>query len=105
QISQAQEIPYNRKTCTVLGRLDLAGVAQATGAEFLTLEHNTEVEAIMSEAWALARDNRPVVVDVKIDYSKRTRFTKGVVATNLKRFDLGTKARFIGRGLVRKVTG
>ena len=32
QIAQAQEIPYNRKTCTVLGPLDLAGVAQATGA-------------------------------------------------------------------------
>ena len=37
QIAQAQEIPYNRKTCTVLGPLDIAGVAQATGAKFLRI--------------------------------------------------------------------
>ena len=37
QIAQAQEIPYNRKTCTVLGPLDIGGVAQATGAAFLRM--------------------------------------------------------------------
>ncbi|HAG93393.1 MAG: acetolactate synthase large subunit [Pseudomonadales bacterium] len=105
QISQAQEIPYNRKTCTVLGNLDVAGVAKATGARFLALERNVDVDQVMSKAWSLADDNVPVIVDVKIDYSKRTRFTEGIVVTNLKRFNLGTKARFIGRALVRKVTG
>ena len=105
QISQAQEIPYNRKTCTVLEGLDVAGVAKATGARFLSLERNVDVDQIMDKAWSMADENVPVIVDVKIDYSKRTRFTEGVVATNLKRFNLGTKARFISRALVRKVTG
>ena len=105
QISQAQEIPYNRKTCTVLEGLDVAGVAKATGARFLSLERNVDVDQIMDKAWFMADENVPVIVDVKIDYSKRTRFTEGVVATNLKRFNLGTKARFISRALVRKVTG
>jgi len=105
QISQAQEIPYNRKTCTVLGNLDVAGVAKATGARFLALERNVDVDQVMTKAWSMAEDNVPVIVDVKIDYSKRTRFTEGIVVTNLKRFNLGTKARFIGRALVRKVTG
>lgn len=105
QISQAQEIPYNRKTCTVLGSLDVAGVAKATGARFLALERNVDVDQVMERAWSMANENVPVIVDVKIDYSKRTRFTEGIVVTNLKRFDLGTKARFIGRALVRKVTG
>ena len=52
-----------------------------------------------------AAQNRPVIVDVNIDYSKRTRFTKGMVKSNLGRFTTGNKARFIGRALVRKVTG
>jgi len=105
QIAQAQEIPYNRKTCTVLEHLELAGVAQATGARFLTLSRNADVEQVINKAWQLSQDNVPVVVDVRIDYSKRTRFTEGVVATSLKRFNLGTKARVIGRALVRKMTG
>ena len=45
------------------------------------------------------------MVDVRIDYSKRTRFTQGVVKTVLKRFPLGDKFRFIGRAALRKVTG
>lgn len=105
QISQAQEIPYNRKTCTVLGALDVAGVAKATGARFLALERNIDVDQVLDKAWSMAEDNVPVIVDVKIDYSKRTRFTEGIVVTNLKRFNMGAKARIIGRALVRKVTG
>lgn len=105
QIAQAQEIPYNRKTCTQLSGLDVSGVAKATGARFLALERNADCGEIIERALKLASDQVPVVVDVKIDYSKRTRFTEGVVDTNLKRFDMGTKARFISRALVRRVTG
>lgn len=105
QISQAQEIPYNRKTCTVLQGLDVAGVAKATGARFLALERNADCGEVVEKALKMAADQAPVVVDVKIDYSKRTRFTEGVVGTNLKRFNMGTKARFIGRALLRRVTG
>lgn len=105
QISQAQEIPYNRKTCTVLQGLDVAGVAKATGARFLALERNADCSEVIEKALKMAADQVPVVVDVKIDYSKRTRFTEGVVGTNLKRFNLGTKARFIGRALLRRVVG
>ena len=105
QISQAQEIPYNRKTCTVLGALDVAGVAQATGAAFFRMSGDADVEPVRGEAFSAASAGRPVLVDVAVDYSKRTRFTEGIVKTNLERFDLGTKARLVGRALWRRVTG
>ena len=44
-----------------------------------------------------------MIVDVNIDYSKRTRFTEGVVKTNLDRFPLADKMRIIGRAVWRKV--
>ena len=106
QIAQAQEIPYNRKTCTVLGPLDVAGVAQATGARFLRIASDGDIDGVIDAALgAAAREQRPVLVDVAIDYSKRTRFTEGIVKTNLERFDLGTKARLVGRALWRRVSG
>jgi acetolactate synthase-1/2/3 large subunit len=105
QIAQAQQIPYNRKTCTVLGPLDVSGVAQATGAAFLRIDNDAGIEAALEEAFFLATTRRPVLVDVAIDYSKHTRFTEGIVKTNLERFDLPTKARLIGRALWRRVTG
>lgn len=105
QISQAQEIPYNRKTCTVIGNLDVSGVARATGARFLSLETNKQIADVVRKALDFGAANTPVVIDVNIDYSKRTRFTEGIVATNLKRFNLPTKARFISRAIKRKITG
>jgi acetolactate synthase-1/2/3 large subunit len=105
QISQGQEIPYNRKTCTVLGEIRLEGVALATGAAFIPIADDAGIDGGIREALRVAGTGRPVVVDVRIDYGKRTRFTQGVVRSVLKRFSLGDKFRFVGRALVRKVTG
>lgn len=103
QISQGQQIPYNRKTCTVLGDLKPEGIAMATGAAFFPMNTNSDIEPAITDALAMAATGRPVVVDVRIDYSKRTRFTKGVVQTNLKRFPTDEKLRFIGRAVWRKL--
>ncbi len=105
QIAQGQSIPYNRKTCTILGNMKLEGIAQATGAAYVSITNNDEISAGITEAFKLSTQNQPVIVDVRVDYSKRTRYTQGVVKANLARFPLGEKVRFIGRAIVRKVTG
>ncbi|MEJ2040943.1 MAG: thiamine pyrophosphate-dependent enzyme, partial [Desulfosarcinaceae bacterium] len=105
QIAQGQKIPYNRKTCTVLGKIGLQGVADAVGAQYVHLGGNGEIDARIAEALSFAAEGRPVIVDVNIDYSKATRFTKGLVKAVSGRLPLGEKARFIGRALWRKVTG
>ena len=105
QISQAQEIPYNRKPCTILGRVNFEGVAMAVGADYIKLTNNSDIEDAISEALKRSRAGVPVIVDVAIDYSKKTAFTLGAVKTNFGRFDLKTKLRFGGRALKRKITG
>lgn len=105
QISQFQKIPLNTKTCTVLGALKVEGIAMATGAHYLLMNSDTEVEKIMEEAFLYSLKNIPVIVDVKIDYSKKTNFTKGVVKTNLSRFPLKDKIRFLTRAIKRHTIG
>jgi acetolactate synthase-1/2/3 large subunit len=105
QIAQAQQVPYNRKTCTVLPPLDLEGLARASSVGFEVMAGDGDIEAVMDRAFASAAAGRPVLVDVRIDYSKRTRFTEGTIRTNLKRFGLGMKARLVGRALWRRLTG
>ena len=105
QIAQAQETPYNRKTCTVLPGLDVEGLARANGVGFLAMRDDADVDRVIGEALDTADRGRPVVVDVRIDYSKRTRFTEGVIRTNLKRFGLADQARLIGRALWRRISG
>jgi acetolactate synthase-1/2/3 large subunit len=105
QISQFQQIPLNRKTCTVLGDVDFSGMAKATGAAFLALESDAAIEPVIDEAMAISASSRPVIVDVAIDYSRRTRLTKGVVQTTLKRLPLREKTRLVVRALRRRITG
>lgn len=103
QIAQAQEIPYQRKTCTTLGALDYRAFAQATGCDFVSMDGNGEVDGGIASALDSARSDRPVIVDVRVDYSKRTQFTKGTMQTTVKRLDTRNKLRIVGRALWRKV--
>jgi len=105
QISQFQQIPLNRKTCTVLADVKIEGIATATGAAYLSMANDEQVGSIISKALTLAATGRPVIVDVKIDYSRKSEFTQGIVKVNLARFPLGQKLRFIGRAIKRHLLG
>ncbi|MCP3673685.1 MAG: thiamine pyrophosphate-binding protein [Gammaproteobacteria bacterium] len=103
QIAQAQTRPYNRTTCADVATVKLQGVAMATGCEYLQIADNSQIESVIAEAFKFSTENRPVIIDVNIDYSKATCFTEGVVKTNIKRLPLDTKVRMISRAVYRKV--
>lgn len=105
QIAQAQETPYNRKTCTVLPEIDFEGLARANRVGYRELRNDGDIERVIADALAAAAAGQPMLVNVHIDYTRRTRFTEGVIRTNLKRFALPDQARLIGRALWRRVTG
>ncbi len=105
QISQFQHLPLGYKTCTVIGDLRVAGVASATGAAYLAMPDNGAVPGVIAEAVRLSSAGSTVIVDVAIDYSRKTEFTKGVVKVNLGRFPLGEKLRFLGRAAKRHAIG
>ncbi len=103
QIAQTQEIPYNRKSCTILAPVRIDGVARAVGAAYLKIAGDADLEGQIAAANTAAAAGQPVIVEVSIDYSKRTAFTEGVVKTNFKRFSLSEKVRAVTRALVRRV--
>jgi acetolactate synthase-1/2/3 large subunit len=105
QIAQAQQIPFNRKPCTALGAIDFSGVAVATGAEYIAVAANGEVAQAIARARELAAGGRPVIVDLIMDYSRRTAFTQGAVKTNFKRLPLAQRLRMVTRAVKRKITG
>ncbi len=103
QIAQFQETAMNRKTSSVLPDYDLGAICRGVGLECLLLRHDGEIPDILEQVKASLDAGRPVAVDVAIDYSARTWFTRGVVKTNLLRFAWPDRLRFIGRALARKI--
>lgn len=105
QISQFQKTPFNRKTCTVLGKIQIEGVAKAVNAKFLKINNDSEITNIIKKSFEFSDQGTPVIVEVNIDYSKKTRFTKAVIVTNLKRMPFQDKVRILTRAASRRFTG
>lgn len=103
QISQFQATALSRKTASVLPDYDVAGIGAGVGVETLRLARDADIGSVLDQVRGVLGTGRPVLVDVAIDYSRKTFFTAGVVKTNLLRFSWPDRLRFIGRALKRKI--
>ena len=105
QIAQFQATALGRKASSTLADHDLLGLARALGAEAHALSTDGEIRSVVSTAREMADAGRPVLVDVAIDYSVKTFFTRGVVKTNFLRLPWADRLRFAVRALARKLPG
>lgn len=105
QISQFQKVPLKTKTCSVLGEINFEGLAAGTGVAYVKISNDHEIEDQITKAIDLSNNGQPVLIEVKIDYSKKTMMTKGVIKVNLKRFPFKEKIRFIARSIKRHTIG
>lgn len=105
QIAQFQEIALNRKTCSALPDYDLAALCRGLGIECFGLRNDAELPAVLEQVERSLAAEQPAVVEVAIDYSTRTYFTRGVVKTNLGRLSWPDRLRFVTRALARRVLG
>ena len=92
-------------TGSLAGYAALASLCSGMGVECLELRRDADIAEVLSRAAAIAGGGAPVVIDVAIDYSEKTFFTKGVVKTTLGRLPLRDRVRFIGRAVGRRITG
>lgn len=105
QIAQFQRTSLDRDTCSVLPPFRLESFAAAVNAEFLLASADGDLDDVLGRALASSRAGRAVVVQIAIDYSRKTYFTRGVVATHLRRLPFGDRMRAIGRAAVRHIAG
>ncbi|HSP35978.1 MAG TPA: thiamine pyrophosphate-binding protein [Thermoanaerobaculia bacterium] len=99
QIAQFQSTAFGRKPQSVLPDFDLQGIARGVGIGYTRMENDGQIGAVLDRIDRA----RPVLVDVAIDYSRKTFFTRGVVKTNLLRLPWKDRLRFIGRAGVRSL--
>ncbi|MCX6538902.1 MAG: thiamine pyrophosphate-binding protein [Acidobacteria bacterium] len=103
QIAQFQRTALGEEENSVLPPFKVDALAAAVGAEYVACRQDAHVAGALNRAFEVARGGRPVVVDVAIDYSRKTFFTKGVVATTFWRLPWGDRLRMLGRAVSRNV--
>jgi acetolactate synthase-1/2/3 large subunit len=103
QIVQLQRASFNRDTCSLVGDYDTAALARAVRCGYLKLENDAALDRVISEAFARSRRKEPMLVEVNIDYSEKTYFTKGVMTTNFWRLPWAERLRMAARLAGRKI--
>lgn len=105
QIAQFQATALNRRTGSQVPDYDLAAICAGVGIECLALRSDTELDGVVDAAAAILAEPRPLAIDVTIDYSRKTWFTRGVVKTNFRRLPWSARLRFVARALGRRLSG
>lgn len=103
QIAQFQATAFNRRTASVLPDFHVGSLAEAVGVEWLPLHNDADIAEVVAAAAATVSHGRPILVDVAIDYSEKTYFTRGVVKTMLGRLPWRDRLRFVWRALSRRL--
>lgn len=103
QIAQFQDTALNRRTASAVHDYDLAKLCAGAGVECVPLDNDAGITAALDAVTAARAARRPIAVDVAIDYTARTYFTKGVVKTNLLRLPWPDRLRFVGRAVGRRL--
>jgi acetolactate synthase I/II/III large subunit len=103
QIAQFQKIPFNRETCSVLPDYNVEDLARVTGCQYFRIIRDNELDAVVAAALQVTRTGRPAMVEVAVDYSRPTYFTKGVVKTNFWRLPWYDRLRMLTRALARRL--
>lgn len=105
QIAQFQHTALARKTASELPDYELRSLCEGVGVQYLHLTRDSEVDHFLELAHSVTRGGRPVLVEVEIDYTTATFFTRGVVRTNLLRLPWPERVRFVARALGRRLPG
>ncbi|WP_438951920.1 thiamine pyrophosphate-binding protein [Porticoccus sp.] len=103
--SQPRQLPGQTTQMLKLGEADWVSFAHAVGCEYVAIDDNADIESALNTAFALAKESRPVMIDIHIDYSKQSAFNEGIRATRPKHFAGPSKARTFARALKEKIIG
>jgi acetolactate synthase-1/2/3 large subunit len=104
-IAEFQKVPLNRQTCSVLPDYSLQAVAEAVGCRYFRVIRDAELDSVIPAALELVRKRTPVILEVAVDYSEKTYFSRGVVATNFWRYSWRERLRMLTRALLRRLGG
>lgn len=101
QIAQFQRTALAEQTASTLPPYSVEAFARMVGAEHVRLAKDSDAERAIRHALGMARGGTPVVVDVAIDYSHKTYFTRGVISTMFWRLPWPERVRMLGRAAGR----
>lgn len=103
QIASFQRTLTADAPCSVLPDYDLAALAAVSGTGCRAVDRDGDLPAALDWAEGELEAGRAAVLDVAIDYGRKTYFTRGVVKANFGRLPWRERLRMVGRAVARRI--
>ena len=105
QISHFQQKGFAHQVASILPDYDLAALCAGLGVRHLALRSDGDIDGAIGAAISLRQGGPPFLLEVMIDYSRPTFFSRGVIATNFRRLSWPDRLRFAARVIRRRLCG
>jgi acetolactate synthase I/II/III large subunit len=102
QISHFQQKGFAHQVASTLPDYDLAALCAGLGVRHLALRGDGDIDGAIGAAISLGKGGPPFLLEVMIDYSRPTFFSRGVIATNFRRLGWPDRLRFAARVIRRR---
>jgi acetolactate synthase-1/2/3 large subunit len=88
QISQFQRRGFAHQVANILPDYNLAAICAGLGVRHLALKSDEDIDGAIEAARPLMETGTPFLLEVMIDYTRPTFFTRGVIAVSLLRISV-----------------
>jgi acetolactate synthase-1/2/3 large subunit len=102
QISQFQRKGFAHQVASILPDYNLAALCAGFGVRHVTLISDGDIDGAIDAVRSQRESGIPFLLEVMIDYSRPTFFTRGVIATNFRRLSWPDRLRFAARVIGRR---
>ncbi|RLD67788.1 MAG: thiamine pyrophosphate-binding protein [Bacteroidetes bacterium] len=105
KLAQLEENQQVSRTSSIIGEININGIADAVHAKYIQILNDVDINGAIKDALEFVQKRENVIVDVNIDYSRKTNLEEGVLKANLSRMPISEKIKMLLKTGKRHILG
>ncbi len=97
-IIEEQKVNNPGASLQFAGTIDLEGFANGVRATYLSIKNDIDISGVLTKALEKEKENRTVLVEVNIDYSRKSSFAAGLIKPKSGRVSFTDKIKLLFKG-------
>ncbi len=105
KLPQLEENQQVNRTVSIIGEININGIADAIHAKYIQILNDVDINGAIKDALEFSQKRENVIVDVNMDYSRKTHLEEGVLKANLSRMPISEKIKMLLKTGKRHILG
>ncbi len=98
QITELQTSRTMKQSGVSLSSINVKGLADAVYAEYFSMKNDVDISGILAKAKELVKNGKSALVEVNIDYSRKSKLAESLIKPKTSRFRFAEKLKMFFKG-------